>query len=105
MAFENNPTRFKGSSQRTDNNIINVSAFHFLFGLKTLLDSVFSNFYIEVILAELGGLVLIGFHVLLAILIFNLSLDKVVFGLSVADEVNHTRSDLRLLNFVNKKNK
>jgi hypothetical protein len=65
----------------------------------------FSNFHIEVILAELGGLILFGFHILLAILIFNFSFDKVVFGLGVADEVNHGRSYLRLLNFLNEKNK
>jgi hypothetical protein len=105
MVLENEPTSLKGPSQRTDNNIINMSAFHFLSGLKTLLNSMFSNFDIEVILTELGSLILFGFHILLAILIFNLSFDKVVFGLGVTDEVNHGRSDLRLLNFLNEQNK
>lgn len=105
MVLKNEPTCFKGSSQRTYNNIINMSAFHFLSGLETLLNSMFSNFHIEVFLAELGSLILLCFHILLAILIFNLSFDKVVSGLGVTDEVNHGRSYLRLLNFLNEKNK
>ena len=100
MVLKNEPTCFKGPSQRTDNNIINMSAFHFLSGLETLLNSMFSNFHIEVILAELCSLILLGFHILLAILIFNLSFDKVVSGLGVTEEVNHGMSDFRLLIFL-----
>ena len=66
-----------------------MNAFHLLPGLKTLLYSMLSNLHIEIILTELGSLVLIGFHVFCAILIFNLGLDEVVFRLSVTDEVNH----------------
>ena len=78
-----------------------MNAFHLLSGLQTLLYSMFSNFHIEIIFAEFGSLILIRLHVFCAILIFNLGFDEVVFGLSVANEVNHEGWDVGMLKFFN----
>lgn len=89
MVFEYKFTGFKSPPQGADNNEIDFDLFHFLLGIETLLDSFLGDLDVEIVLAEFSGLVLISFHVALAMFIFNLGLNKVVLGLGMSDEVNH----------------
>ena len=59
MAIKYDRTSVEGSLKRRNNNSINVYIFHLLPSFQALLNSCLGNFWVEIVLAELVGKVLL----------------------------------------------
>lgn len=93
MIFEDFPAGLQSSSQRRNDNHINMYTFHILPRIFTLLKSVFCNTYVHKFRAEFVSNVSLGLLVVRSKLLLEGSLPDVVLRLGMADEVNFHRVD------------
>lgn len=89
MPLEDDGTSMECSSQRRNQDHIDFYILHELPCFLALSDSVFGDFYIEVLPVKLGSQVGLTIEVIWANLVLNLLLSEVVSGFCVSDEIDH----------------